>query len=674
MKFDLEKLEKYEKQCKQIIEIADYLCYVFPVLYAVLLVTGTHPKSSFFILMPVIHLVWLVAYITIASRFDSEWKKQMTVFVLSTGLMALTLPYHMSGALRSGVGIRLPGGILFLFDLVITAGCVMLYFYLKNPIQKSLDKYIKWVQQQSCSSDSNIYDVVLCKDEETGEPVILDAKARYTHLFVNGPTGCGKTSLILTRMLEQDLKNGHGVICIEPKGDLAGKVYAMIQYYNRDGMFFDPTSPDCPYFNPLAGKEDEVIETMTTVFVMLAPDSITYFKTITINLLRKAIMTIKRIEAAHMNFETGISSRPATLIELNDLICNTNGKGVQMVNELVSIPTINESEAKQNQDTKSWFMNDYFSDRSKIYNDASGIRTQVANLIQNKYLRRVLNPENGVSDVNFDTILQEGKVLSISTALGELRDLGSYLGYFLIFTLQSSIFRRPGNENTRKPCFFYVDEANKYINGGFSDILTMGRSYRVAVTLASQSRELLASNVGRDTKDAFLTNISANLRSVILFPGICAEDAEYYSRALGEVTRQQVRTGETQQKFSAGSIFSGRYNPGTTSTQYSDVKEAEYSASDLTYNRFKTAIYRIMKNNEVQRARRGMFEWIDENLNDELDRITIEYNSRQQAKKEYADRQEQELRERLYRDYQKAHSGEKTAKPKNDGPVPLSQR
>ena len=93
--------------------------------------------------------------------------------------------------------------------------------------------------------------------------------------------------------------------------------------------------------------------------------------------------------------------------------------------------------------------------------------------------------------MDFDEHLAKGGILCITTAQGKLRDLGRFLGYFVILNFQSSVFKREGNENTRKPHFLYIDEFQVYSNPGFADMLTQGRSYRVASHLATQNRALI---------------------------------------------------------------------------------------------------------------------------------------------------------------------------------------
>ena len=605
-----------------------------------------------FIFVPLLNGAAFLTYrIFIWSRENPKHNSFIfTFFGISLTAYITLIPFYALEAINRRGNIHIPHGAMLMPAIALFFISVYIFFLdHKNKLQKIDGMKIPgiFIGKADKSPGSSDCSIKICEDVETGKDVYMDPDSRYVHMLILGPTGGGKTSLMLTPMVYQDVFAGRGVTVIEPKGDFAEKVYAMGKLAKREVIYFNPTKPDCPYFNPLDGKEDEVIETMTTVFEMLAPDSKQYFKDISNNLIRKSLMVIKRIESAYTDPETGISSRPATLITLSDLIHNTDGKGRKMVGELVTLPYIDKSEQKQNQDTKNWFFNEYFAERSKIYENSSGVRTQVSNLIQNKYLRRVLNPENGKSQINFDKHFEEGGLITISTAVGELRQLSSYLGYFLIFTLQSSIFRRPGNEWTRKPNFLYIDECQKYLNTGFIDILTMGRSYRVSAILSTQSRDMLALNAGNNGR-AFLSAIDANARNIVLFPGISADDAKHYSEMFGSEIKVEVRHGESNQRFSLAAGFKDMNYP-TESVQYSEKESAIYSGSDLMYKDFDEITYRIISEKTVRKARTGIVRWIDKREDDRISDIVNDYNTRQREVLEALENEEIEKRKEIYR-------------------------
>ncbi|MFJ8531221.1 type IV secretory system conjugative DNA transfer family protein [Bacillus sp. NPDC094106] len=469
-------------------------------------------------------------------------------------------------------------------------------------------------------------DAVLGKNIETQNPVILPLKDRYLHMLVLGPTGSGKTSQTIIPMIHRDMQNPElGVTVIEPKGDLAEKIFAMARYYNREVQYFNPVLPDCPYFNPLFGDESDVIENMATTFKMLNPDSPQFFLDMNENLIRNALKVLKRLY-----------KDDATLIDLSTLLHNTGGGGKKMVQEFSKLPSESDSMAKENNDIALWFLNDYFTGATgdkgatKTYEHCSGVRSQVAKLVSNKYLRRVLNPPKGRgSDVDFDKSLAEGTIITIATAQGKLRDLGKYLGYFIILQLQSAVFRRPGNENTRRGNMLYIDEFQTYSNPGFADMLTQGRSYRVASHLATQNRALIGMGSGKDGKD-FIELVSTNARNTIIYPGGNAQDAEYYSKQFGEIIEKTTQKGYSQQKFS---ILGGLgHRPINESFREAEETKARYSPTDIIYREFGQITYCLIKNNSIQAPGVSKIEYIPQELNDLLDKMVAEYNEEQDKK------------------------------------------
>ncbi|WPS85471.1 type IV secretory system conjugative DNA transfer family protein (plasmid) [Brevibacillus halotolerans] len=478
-------------------------------------------------------------------------------------------------------------------------------------------------------------DVQIAVNVETKKPVYLKYKDRFLHMLILGPTGSGKTSQMIIPMINQDMQNlDCGITVLEPKADLAEKIYAMAEHYGRKAVYFNPILPNCPYFNPLYGKEEDVIENMATTFKMLSPGSQQFFLDQNENLIRNALKVLKRLY-----------SNKANLIELSRLLHNSGGIGRKMVTSFSRLNTESEEMAKENADIASWFLNEYFNEKSKAYEHCSGLRTQVAKITSNPHLRRVLNPPNGENDVNFDKILEEGGVLAITTAQGALRDLGRFLGYFIILQLQSSVFKRPGNENTRRPHFLYIDEFQVYSNPGFADMLTQGRSYRVASHLATQNRALIGMGSGQDGKD-FIELVSTNARNVIIYPGGNAVDAKYYSDQFGEVVKKEVQKGITRQKFNPLVGFKP-INYDSESVREVEKKEARYSPSDIIYRSYEEITYCLITNNSISPPGVGRIQYIPKELNDKLDEMVDKYKESVFAKQVHVSppSMEQEMKE-----------------------------
>ena len=362
---------------------------------------------------------------------------------------------------------------------------------------------------------------------------------------------------------------------------------------------------------------------MATTFKMLNPDSSQFFLDMNENTIRKALKILKRLKGDD-----------ATLLDLDTLLNNTGGQGRKMVMDFSKLQVENPSVARENSDIAQWFLNDYYSGLSgergatKTFEHCSGLRSQVAKLTSNEFLRRVLNPPPGesVNGINFDDALERGTVITMATAQGKLRDLGRYLGYFIILQLQASVFRRPGNENTRKGNMLYIDEFQVYTTPGFADMLTQGRSYRVASHLATQARDQIAMGGGKDGK-GFVTVVDANARNKIVYPGSFS-DADFYSKQFGEIL--EMETKQTR-AYSTMAGTKGLFADKISESK-SEVKKARFTPTDIVFRPFGEITYCIIKNNSIQPPGASKIQYIPKELNDLLDKMVAEYNEEQERK------------------------------------------
>ena len=564
-------------------------------------------------------LLTSIIFCLIKGKFQS-FSMRFNIFRIYLIFSALIVMYNISKTCISKINdineaLIIPVLILLLiisFAVVILLSALL---FRNNKVKtKKAESFLSNIMKKK-SEDEDKRGLMICRDFETDEDVYIPYKDRFLHSLILGPTGGGKTSMGMIPQLLQDVQDDNcGLAVFDPKGDLSKTVYAMGIKFQKEIIYFNPTSHDCPTFNPLEGEESIVIENMVTIFTILSDDSASYYKTIMDSVIRNAVKVIKRIEKAYKDSKTGISKKPATLIKISQLISNLNNEGKIIIKEFMQLP-VSLEEKKENLDIASWFNNIYFNGKSKEYMNSSGIRAELIKLTSNVHLRRILNPENGIGDFNFEDIINNNKKIVLSGEQGELRDLSSYLNYFLILSLESAVFKRKGTEWTRTPFYLYIDECQRFFNAAMSDLLTQGRSYRVATTLATQSRSGM--DDGSKTARKLLSVISTNCRNIILFAGLESDDAKYYSAAFGEKEVIEERQGETRQKFDITYGFKEMNYP-SESIQRTKKTVPIWSPHQIRYLEPKEIIYSIIVNNKVEIAKKGKVEYIDENLNEEL--------------------------------------------------------
>jgi type IV secretory pathway TraG/TraD family ATPase VirD4 len=101
---------------------------------------------------------------------------------------------------------------------------------------------------------------------------------RFSHIYIIGKTGSGKSTLIETMAL-QDLECGAGFAVIDPHGDLVARIAQRVRPAQRERVIYlDVTNPHQPYgYNPLRYvREDRIAlaaSGMMEVFKKLWPDA-----------------------------------------------------------------------------------------------------------------------------------------------------------------------------------------------------------------------------------------------------------------------------------------------------------------------------------------------------------------------------------------------------------------
>lgn len=158
-----------------------------------------------------------------------------------------------------------------------------------------------------------------------------------------------------------------------------------------------------------------------------------------------------------------------------------------------------------------------------------GATTQLDNLMRNKSVKRVLCSRT--NNIDLDRVLTEGHCVSVCTRRGELGALLSKpFGMFYILTMQDAVLRRPGDENTRLPHFFYIDEFPDFVNKETETCFTLFRKYRCGMTIAIQN----LSQLERTKSMRFYKEvITSNSKTVVIFGDTNAEDSAYWSKSFG---------------------------------------------------------------------------------------------------------------------------------------------
>jgi len=318
---------------------------------------------------------------------------------------------------------------------------------------------------------------------------------RFSHVYIIGKTGTGKSTLIETMAL-QDLELGNGFALVDPHGELVERIASRIPASREeDTIYFNPADPGQPYgYNPLRQVRPD--------FIPLAASGL-------MEVLKKMWVDSWGVRMEHIlrNVLFALLEQPdATLRDVLRLLSDRTYR--QYVCQSLKNHTVRN------------FLEHEF-ERFTFGYRADGIAP-----IQNKIGAFLADPVlNGVltgpdEDLHLRRIMDEGKVLLVNLSKGRLgEDSASLLGGLLVTTVGLAAFSRADMAPAmRRPFYVYVDEFQSFTTLALVNMFSELRKYRLGFTVAHQYLHQLEPDIRHA--------IFGNIGTVISFR-VGAEDAPY---------------------------------------------------------------------------------------------------------------------------------------------------
>ncbi|MGH7239525.1 MAG: TraM recognition domain-containing protein, partial [Candidatus Saccharimonadales bacterium] len=148
---------------------------------------------------------------------------------------------------------------------------------------------------------------------------------------------------------------------------------------------------------------------------------------------------------------------------------------------------------------------------------SGGVTAKISRFQRSAVTRRIL--EQPKSTINFDDIIQSGKILICNFAKGAIgEDTSSLLGISVLAKLQLAATRRSKMARaTRSPFYLYVDEFQNFATESFVQMLSEARKFKLFLTMAEQTTA--------QQDQALVDNILANAGTVVCFRSAAQADA-----------------------------------------------------------------------------------------------------------------------------------------------------
>ncbi|CAM3526752.1 hypothetical protein TSOC111612_00870 [Tsukamurella ocularis] len=316
------------------------------------------------------------------------------------------------------------------------------------------------------------------------QPVVLPESALSRGVYVIGPTGSGKSELLLGMALD-DVALGRALVVIEPKVDLSQAIMEQL-----------PAGVPVVYINP--AYQRQVIGSS----VMAGP---------THEAERRADELVSLFLGLH---GTALGPRSTdVLLHAALMVARWDGGTLVDIPALLTRPNFREHIAREVGDPlviTPWL--------NRFHAMSDGERAQVVGPLLNKLqpfvaragLRRIFGQSE--STWTWESILDHRGVVLVSLNRGAIGGEATRLaGALLLHSLWAAIQRRntrPASE--RPPATIIVDEAQQFLAGlDLADVLSTIRSTNVSMTIAHQDLSQLT--------PALRAAVAANARSKVVF-------------------------------------------------------------------------------------------------------------------------------------------------------------
>jgi TraM recognition site of TraD and TraG len=313
-------------------------------------------------------------------------------------------------------------------------------------------------------------------------------EALLQHAHVLGPTGRGKSTLLLNVALEW-IDAGLGLALLEPKGDLVHALLQRIPSSRIDDVVLldlgDQSYP--PAFNLLACRSEEVdlqVEALMGIFRRLFTR---FWGPRSEDILRAALATL-------LTGRRDLESTP-TLAQVLELLTDPSERGRYVVRDPVAL-------------AQFWRQWNEFSTGQREQALAP-LSNKLRAFLSQRQLRNVLcQPE--APDI--EAIVSEGKILLCSLPKGVLGvDAASLIGSVITYRLWQAA-QRLGPAWERPPFLCLVDEFHQFCHlpQGLAEALAEARGYGLGFVLAHQ-------HLGQLTDRELAEAVEANCQTKVCF-------------------------------------------------------------------------------------------------------------------------------------------------------------
>lgn len=318
------------------------------------------------------------------------------------------------------------------------------------------------------------------------KPIRLDLEDRQRHIYAVGQTGTGK-STFLENLALQDMLMGNGFAFIDPHGDTAERLMAMVpKERTEDVIYFCPADTAYPlglniFEADTDDQKDFVIQEVINVLYKLYDPQ------------RQGIIG-PRYEHIFRNAALTVMAGPdgGSFIDIPKLFRDKDFVAQKLkhvtdqnVLDFWQKEMVQAQRSNEFGDVVSWFVSKFGA------------------FLSNGMMRNIIGQTKSAFDLRY--IMDNKKILLVNLSKGRTGDLNSnLLGMIFVMKFQAAALSRANvPESERQDFCLYVDEFQNFSTDSFATIMSEARKYHLNLVVANQFTTQLTEEI----RDAVFGNM-----------------------------------------------------------------------------------------------------------------------------------------------------------------------
>lgn len=336
------------------------------------------------------------------------------------------------------------------------------------------------------------------------QEVYMPTRDRLSHMYIVGQTGTGKTTLLKTMILS-DMRAGRGCALVDPHGDLFEELLGMIPPGREDDVVvFDPSDVDFPVGLNLLEARDEnekhfIVREMKSIMERLIADQYGEYN---------AQQYTGPMFYLHMQMNMLLSmsdpDSPGTILQFYQIFQEKN-YWKRWTPLKINDPKV-EDWVKHTLPSTDYIS----SSRPGEISIGNYVSSKFTDFVFDPRLRAIFGQTK--STIDFEKVMDEGKILLINLAKGLLGESNSrFLGFIIMAKLQAEAMKRAKiASDKRNPFFLYVDEFQSLATDNFTVMLSEARKFGLGLVLANQF-------ISQITNQKIIQAVFGNVGSIMSF-------------------------------------------------------------------------------------------------------------------------------------------------------------